>query len=97
MPLFIYIYIYHTSSDWNSLSEVKLHFHVCAAKDWRFVRPRQCSEQILEEGAIAVATSEYELWTHYTVKGAWVDSLWSAHKLPHETFVDNANLGYPSL
>ena len=36
MPLFIYIYIYHTSSDWNSLSEVKLHFYVCAAKDWRF-------------------------------------------------------------
>lgn len=97
MPLFIYIYISHFFR-LEQLERGQVAF-LCLRGQGLAVRlrPRQCSEQILEEGAIAVATSEYELWTHYTVKGAWVDSLWSAHKLPHETFVDNANLGYPSL
>ncbi|CAJ1394414.1 unnamed protein product, partial [Effrenium voratum] len=41
-------------------------------------------------GTLEVATSNYEPWIHYTVKGPWLDSLWSAHKLSHQTYLQYA-------
>jgi hypothetical protein len=38
-------------------------------------------------GTLCVQTSGYEPWIHYTVKGWWIDQLWSAHKLGHEVYL----------
>lgn len=35
-------------------------------------------------------TSGWEPWQDYTVKGWWIDDLWSAHKLSHEVYLDYA-------
>ncbi|CAJ1353999.1 unnamed protein product [Effrenium voratum] len=41
-------------------------------------------------GTLEVATSNYEPWIHYTVKGPWLDSQWSAHKLSYQTYLQYA-------
>lgn len=40
-----------------------------------------------KEGKLRVATSGWEPWRDYVVKGWWVDELWTAHKLSHETYL----------
>ena len=37
-----------------------------------------------------VATSGYEPWRDYPVKGWWLDNLWSEHKLTHAVYLEYA-------
>lgn len=49
-------------------------------------------------GTLKVATSGHEPWVHYTVKGWWIDQLWTAHKLSHSVYLEYAlkvRLGFP--
>lgn len=41
-------------------------------------------------GTLRVLTSGHEPWTHYTVKGWWIDQLWTAHKLNHSVYLEYA-------
>jgi len=41
----------------------------------------------LQVGTLKVATSGYEPWKDYPVKGWWLDSLWSEHKLTHDVYL----------
>jgi len=43
-----------------------------------------------KEGTLCVDTSGYEPWKDYKVKGAWIDNLWSEHKLSHDVYLDYA-------
>ena len=36
-------------------------------------------------GTLRVETSGWEPWQDYPVKGLWIDDLWTAHKLSHQT------------
>ena len=44
-------------------------------------------EPHLQVGTLKVATSGYEPWKDYPVKGWWLDSLWSEHKLRHDVYI----------
>ena len=50
------------------------HFYCCASK----LRTH------------CVRTSNHEPWVHYTVRGTWLDLLWSGHKLSHEVYLEYA-------
>ena len=41
-------------------------------------------------GTLKVLSSGYEPWKDYAVKGLWIDSLWSEHKLDHATYLEYA-------
>lgn len=41
-------------------------------------------------GTLKVQTTGYEPWEDYPVKGAWIDDLWTQHKLDHGTYLDYA-------
>ena len=43
-----------------------------------------------KDGTEKVRTSGYEPWRDYSVKGIWIDELWSGHKLSHEVYLDYA-------
>ena len=43
-----------------------------------------------KEGTLKVATSGYEPWVDYAVKGLWIDQLWSEHKLNHSVYLEYA-------
>ena len=43
-----------------------------------------------KQGTLFVQTSGWEPWVHYPVKGWWIDSLWTAHKLSHATYLEYA-------
>ena len=45
-----------------------------------------------KNGTVAVQTSGYEPWADYSVKGLWIDDLWSEHKLSHEKYLEYAAL-----
>lgn len=47
------------------------HFYVWAAK----------------RGTLKVETSGYVPWKDYAIKGAWLDGLWTEHKLDHDTYL----------
>ena len=49
----------------------------------------------LQVGTLKVATSGYEPWKDYPVKGRWLDSLWSEHKLTHDVYIRYALGPYP--
>ena len=41
-------------------------------------------------GTVFVATSGWEPWVDYTVKGWWLDELWTQHKLDHQMYLHYA-------
>ena len=43
-----------------------------------------------KEGTLYVATSGYEPWKDYAVKGLWIDDLWTQHKLSHDVYLEYA-------
>ena len=43
-----------------------------------------------KEGTLFVASSGYEPWRDYPVKGLWIDDLWTQHKLSHDTYLEYA-------
>ena len=50
-----------------------------------------------KKGTQFVETSGWEPWLDYTVKGWWIDELWSAHKLEHDEYLEYAaqvRIGY---
>jgi len=43
-----------------------------------------------KKGTVFVQTSGWEPWVEYSVKGYWIDELWSAHKLDHDKYLEYA-------
>ncbi|CAJ1447485.1 unnamed protein product, partial [Effrenium voratum] len=43
-----------------------------------------------EAGVEEVATSGWVPWSDYSVKGWWIDNLWTEHKLRHDVYLDYA-------
>jgi len=43
-----------------------------------------------KKGTVFVQTSGWEPWVDYSVKGWWIDDLWSAHKLDHDVYLEYA-------
>ena len=86
--------------DWTTLRPVAFNGITpdCRPTMGRGPRQRECLDNghfycwAWKVGTIAVETSGYEPWVHYTVKGQWIDALWSAHNLSHSTYVEYALL-----
>ena len=43
-----------------------------------------------KRGTLKVKTSQHEPWHDYTVKGTWLDDLWSQQKLDHDMYLEYA-------
>ncbi|CAJ1441512.1 unnamed protein product [Effrenium voratum] len=43
-----------------------------------------------KQGTLEVATSGWVPWSDYSVKGWWIDNLWTEHKLRHDVYLDYA-------
>ena len=84
--------------DWTTLDKVKFMGSTPNASPTRARGDNQ--KQVRDEahfycwawkcGTVEVATSGYVPWKDYIVKGSWIDSLWSAHKLDHTTYLSYA-------
>ena len=84
--------------DWTTLEEVRFHGGLPNASP---TRARGDNIRVVKdqghfyawawkEGTLFVQTSSYEPWKDYKVKGAWIDELWSEHKLSHEMYLEYA-------
>ena len=68
----------------------------CSACKARGPRWREAADQghfycwAWKLGTRCVRTSNHEPWVHYTVRGTWLDLLWSGHKLSHEVYLEYA-------
>ncbi|CAJ1397084.1 unnamed protein product [Effrenium voratum] len=95
----LHVYIeFHKAPDWTSLRplawrQVLPNCSPCRARGAKW---RESVDQghfycwAAKVGSLRVQTSGHEPWVHYTVRGAWLDSLWSSQKLTHDIYLEYA-------
>ena len=89
---------FRKSPDWTSLDMMKFRNGYPNASPCRARGDNQ--RQVMDEGhfycyawklgTVYVETSGYVPWKDYRVAGAWIDHLWSDHKLDHDTYLKYA-------